>query len=197
MPAGWWQERPLKCIKLLSSFIPRRIIDQSKLWCCFNNVQFTIHWLPSTHSIINFTDLFGKAAWLCTVWAGAVSEEGCRERRTKKERHLFSSLRVAGSCTSGLANREPGSITRSSRKTAWKELGHPTGASRKRWPHSLLTLLLSKPGWSGLCSPLPRECTTDEALLSGVWWGTDSLLTPYPTAAPCARPGCWKPQKKL
>lgn len=80
MPAVWWQERPLKHIKLLSLFIPQRIIDQSELWCCFNNAQFTIHWLPSTHSIINFTDLFSKSTWFCTIWGEGGGRGGQREK---------------------------------------------------------------------------------------------------------------------
>lgn len=80
VPAGWWQERPLKHIELLSLFIPQRIIDQSELWCCFNNVQFTIHWLPSTHGIINFTDLFSKSTWFCTIWEGGRGRSITRRR---------------------------------------------------------------------------------------------------------------------
>ena len=109
MPAGRWQERPLKHIELLSLFIPQRRIDQSELWCCFNNVQFTIHWLPSTHSIINFTDLFSKSTWFCTICGEG---EQCHQEeggwwwgargwgRLKGESHLPSSFKVAESCTS-------------------------------------------------------------------------------------------------
>ena len=104
MPAEWWQERPLKHIKLLSLFIPQRIIDQSELWSCFNNVPFTIHWLPSTHSIINFTHLFSKSTWFCKIWGeGAVA---LGEGRAKGESHLLSSFisklhqlgRLTGNC---------------------------------------------------------------------------------------------------
>lgn len=105
MPAGWWQERPLKHIELLSLFIPQRIIDQSELWCCFNNVQFTIHWLPITHGIINFTDLFSKSTWFCTIWGGGEGEKYYQEEveaggRVKEKSHLSSSFKVTESCTS-------------------------------------------------------------------------------------------------
>lgn len=104
MPAVWWQERPLKHIKLLSLFIPQRIIDQSELWCCFNNVRFTIHWLPSTHSIINFTDLFSKSTWFCTIWGwGAVVPEGGGlrgEGEGRKPSSLLFHIKAAKSYTS-------------------------------------------------------------------------------------------------
>lgn len=88
LPAEWWQERPLKRTKLLSLFIPQRIIDQSELWCCFNNVQFTIHWLPSTHSIINFTHLFSKSTWFCKVWGEGAMVLGGREGERRKPSSL-------------------------------------------------------------------------------------------------------------
>lgn len=112
MPAGRWQERPLKHIELLSLFIPQRIIDQSELWCCFNNVQFTIHWLPSTHSIINFTDLFSKSTWFCTICGegeqyhqeeGGYGEEAERRKPSsflsQSSWVLHQLRRLAGNCS--------------------------------------------------------------------------------------------------
>lgn len=136
------------------------------------------------------------------MWAGAVSEEGCQGEKDK-ERKISSlpsqSNRVLHQ-PSRLANRQPESITLSSRRPRWRELHHPTravlsGAALERW--SPLTMLFYKSDRSGMCLPPPSLVYSRYSITKRGVGGTYFLPTLYPSAVPFTPSNLWKAMGKV
>lgn len=136
---------------------------------------------------------------LYNVGGGSV-RGGLLGEKDKERKTSFPFSQSSRACISRLANREPGSITQSSRKSTWRKLGHPPRASvNGPTLEKVITLPLNyalvqtRLMWPVLIPSL--QCTTDAALLSGCGGAQISSCLPTPKQHHLLHQSARKPQK--